>query len=121
MSALVVLGVGLLGGCGAAGRFLLDGAVSRRVPSAFPSGTLAVNVTGSFALGVLTGAGLGGDAYRLWAVGLIGGFTTFSTWMLESHRLAEEGQARLGALNLAVSLVLGVLAALAGRSLGGLV
>ncbi|MCW3022541.1 MAG: crcB [Conexibacter sp.] len=119
MSALVVLGLGLLGGAGAVGRFLLDRAVTRRAGGAFPYGTLAVNLSGALALGVLAGAGLGGDAYRLWAVGLIGAFTTFSTWALESHRLAEEGQARLGALNFGVSLVLGVLAALLGRWIGG--
>jgi CrcB protein len=119
MSVLVVLGLGLLGGAGAVGRFLLDGAVSRRAGTAFPHGTLAVNLSGAFALGLVAGAGLGGDAYRLWAAGLIGAFTTFSTWTLESHRLAEEGQARLGALNFVVSLGLGVPAALLGRALGG--
>jgi CrcB protein len=119
MSALVVLGLGLLGGVGAAGRFLLDRAVTRRVGRAFPYGTLAVNLSGALALGVLAGAGLGGDGYRLWAIGLIGAFTTFSTWALESHRLAEEGQAGLGALNFAVSLGLGVLAVLLGRWIGG--
>jgi fluoride exporter len=119
MSAAVVLGLGLLGGVGAVGRFLLDGAVARRVGTAFPFGTLAVNVAGALALGVLAGVGVGADAYRLWAAGLLGAFTTFSTWALESHRLAEDGQARLGALNFAVSLALGVLAALLGRVVGG--
>jgi CrcB protein len=119
VSALTILGIGLLGGVGAVGRFLLDGAVSRRSGTSFPFGTLAVNLSGAFALGVLAGAGLGGDAQRLWGIGLIGAFTTFSTWTYESHRLAEEGQARLGALNFAVSLALGVLLALAGRTLGG--
>ncbi|MCW3003592.1 MAG: crcB [Conexibacter sp.] len=119
MSVAVVLGLGVLGGAGAAGRFLIDGAVARRVGSAFPFGTLAVNLAGALALGVLAGAGVGGDAYRLWAAGLIGAFTTFSTWMLETHRLAEEGQGGLAVLNVAVSLVLGVLAALLGRAVGG--
>jgi CrcB protein len=119
MSVLVVLGLGVLGGAGAVGRFLLDGTVSRRTGRAFPYGTLAVNVSGALVLGVLVGAGVGGDAYRLWGVGLMGGFTTFSTWALESHRLAEDGQARLGALNFAVSLVCGVLAVLLGRWIGG--
>ena len=118
MSAVVVLGLGLLGGVGAVGRFLVDGAVTRRAGARFPFGTLAVNLSGALALGVLAGSGLGGDAYRLWAVGLIGAFTTFSTWALESHRLAEEGQGRLGGLNFAVSLVLGVLAAMLGRWIG---
>ena len=62
---------------------------------------------------------MSGTAYRLVGTGLIGAFTTFSTWMLESHRLGEDGQLRLAGLNLAASLVLGVLAAWAGRHLGG--
>lgn len=119
MSALVVLGAGVLGGVGAVARFALDRAVGRRAGRAFPFGTLAVNLTGAFALGVLVGAALSGDAYRLVGVGLIGGYTTFSTWALESHRLAEEGQGGLGALNFAVSVVLGVLVAWLGRELGG--
>ena len=118
MSAAVVAGIALLGGLGAVARFLLDGAVSRRVAGSFPLGTLAVNLTGAVALGVLAGAGVGGDGSLLWGVGFIGAFTTFSTWMLESHRLAEEGRDRVAAANVAVSLVAGVLAVLAGRYLG---
>jgi fluoride exporter len=118
MSVLVVLGVGILGGAGAIARFLLGGAVAGRLGRAFPYGTLAVNVLGSFVLGVLVGAALSGDAYRLVGSGLIGAFTTFSTWALESHRLGEDGRLRLGVLNFAVSLVLGVAAVWAGRRLG---
>jgi CrcB protein len=119
MSLPVVLGLGALGGLGAVLRFLLDGAVSRRVGRAFPYGTLAVNLSGATALGVLAGAAVHGDAYTLWGVGLIGGFTTFSTWMLESHRLAEEGRTVLTVVNVAGSIVLGVLAVWLGRHLGG--
>jgi CrcB protein len=118
VSALVLLGLGLLGGVGAVGRFLLDGAVARRRPSSFPLGTLAVNLSGALALGVLAGVDLGGDAYRLWAVGLVGAYTTFSTWMFETHRLAEEGEGRRAAVNVAASLALGVLAVLVGRHVG---
>lgn len=118
MSALVVLGVGLVGGAGAIARFLLDGAVAGRLGREFPYGTLAVNLAGSFVLGVLVGATLSTDAYRVWGTGLIGAFTTFSTWALESHRLGEDGRLRVGALNFGVSLVAGVLAAWAGRHLG---
>jgi CrcB protein len=113
----VALVIGMLGGVGALARFLLDGAVSRRGRS-FPWGTLAVNLSGAFLLGVLAGAAVGGDAYRFAATGLLGSFTTFSTWMLESHRLGEDGQLRLGVANLLVSLVLGVLLAWLGRELG---
>jgi fluoride exporter len=118
VSVLVVLGIGILGGAGAIARFLLDGTIAGRLGRAFPYGTLVVNLLGSFVLGVFVGAALSGDAYRVAGSGLIGAFTTFSTWALESHRLGEEGQLRLGILNFAVSLVLGVGAAWAGRQLG---
>jgi CrcB protein len=115
---ILLLAAGLVGGLGAIARFLLDGAVARRVGRAFPYGTLAVNLSGAFVLGALAGAALSGDAYRVAGTGLIGAFTTFSTWALESHRLAEDGQGALGALNFAASLVLGVALAWAGRRLG---
>ena len=97
MSAGVVLGLGLIGGVGAMARFLLDGAVSSRLARRFPFGTLAVNLSGSFAMGVLVGLALDDGAYDVLGTGLIGAFTTFSTWALESHRLAEDGQLRIGA------------------------
>ncbi len=120
MSLLVVAGIGALGGLGALARFTLDGAVSRRAGRDFPYGTLAVNVLGSFLLGILAGVAAGRHAGQLLGTGLLGAFTTFSTWTLESHRLAEGGELRLAALSFGVSLVLGVLAAWAGRYLGGM-
>ena len=117
MSLAVTLGIGMLGGVGALARFLFDGAVSRRGGS-FPWGTFAVNLSGAFVLGVLAGAAVGGDAYRFAATGLLGSFTTFSTWVLESHRLGEDGQFRLALANLLVSLLLGVALAWLGRELG---
>lgn len=112
--------VGLVGGCGAIARFLLDGTVAGRVGRSFPYGTLAVNMLGSFMLGVLVGAALDADAYRVAGTGLVGAFTTFSTWALESHRLGEDGQLRIAIVNFVVSLVLGVTIAWAGRHLGSL-
>ena len=117
MSPLVVIAVGLLGGLGATARFLLDGAVSGRVGRSFPWGTLAVNLTGAFALGVLAGATLSEDAYRIAGVGLLGAYTTFSTWMLETHRLAEDGRWRPAILNVVGSLAVGLAAAWLGRQL----
>jgi fluoride exporter len=119
MTPLVVAGVGLLGGVGAIGRFLLDGAVASRVRSGFPFGTLAVNLTGALALGLLHGAGVGDDALRLAGTGLLGAYTTFSTWTLESHRLGEDGRLRLGLANLLVSLALGLVCVWLGDRLGG--
>ena len=119
MSAPILLGIALLGGVGAVGRFLLDGAVSARTGRRFPYGTLAVNLSGAFVLGLLTGAALGGDGLRLLGTGLLGAYTTFSTWALEAHRQAEDGRGRGAWANLGVSLVLGLAFAWAGHRLGG--
>ena len=119
MSPLVVLGIGLVGGVGAIGRFLLDAAVSQRAGRGFPWGTLAVNLSGALALGLLVGAEVGGDGLRLIGTGMLGAYTTFSTWMFESQRLAEDGELRRGLLNLLGSLVLGVAVVWLGREIGG--
>ena len=119
MTALAWVGVGALGGLGALARFLVDGVVAGRLGRSFPFGTLAVNISGAFVLGLLAGATLDDDTYRLLGMGLVGAYTTFSTWAFESHRLAEAGQLRLGALNFLVSLALGVTAVWLGRELGG--
>ncbi|HSZ06266.1 MAG TPA: fluoride efflux transporter CrcB [Solirubrobacteraceae bacterium] len=116
---LLWLAVGVLGGLGAIARFLLDALVSANTGARFPLGTLLVNASGAFALGVLVGVALQGDAYLLAGTAVIGSYTTFSTWMLESHRLAEDGRRRLLAANVALSLVLGVGAAALGRLIGG--
>jgi fluoride exporter len=120
VNAAVLVGVAVFGGLGAVARFLLDGAVAGRAARSFPWGTLVVNVAGAFLLGVLAGAVVGGDAFRLAATGLLGSFTTFSTWALESHRLGEDGQLRLGVANFGVSLLIGVTAAWLGRELGAI-
>jgi fluoride exporter len=116
VSLPLVLGIGLFGAVGAIARFLLDGVVSTRASSTFPLGTLVVNLTGAFALGFVTGK-LSGDAQLLVGTGLLGGYTTFSTWMFESHRLGEDGELRAGAVNLLGPLILGILAVWLGRTL----
>ena len=116
MSLPLVLGIGLFGAVGAIARFLLDGVVSARAGSIFPWGTLVVNLTGAFALGFVTGK-LSGTVLILVGTGLLGGYTTFSTWMFESHRLGEDGELRRGLQNLLGSLALGVLAAWLGWAL----
>jgi CrcB protein len=118
MSVPVLIGIAALGGLGAVGRFLLDGAVAARARRGFPWGTLAVNLSGAFALGLITGAALSGDGLRLLGSGLLGAYTTFSTWAFEAHRQAEDGRTRGALANLAVSLVLGLACAWLGRELG---
>ena len=120
MSAVALwLGVGVLGGLGAAARFLLDAVVSARTGGRFPLGTLVVNLSGTVLLGLLVGIALRGDAYLLTGTAVIGSYTTFSTWMFESHRLAEGDRRSMVAANVALSLVLGVAAAAVGRMIGG--
>jgi CrcB protein len=119
VSLLVWLGVAALGSIGAIARFLLDGWVSSRSSLSVPLGTLAVNTSGAALLGFLTGVALTGNALLLSGSALLGSYTTFSTWMLETHRLGEEGQARAAAANVSMSIVVGVGAAALGRAIGG--
>ena len=118
MTLPLLIGIGIAGGFGALARFLLDGAVASRVGGDFPFGTLAVNLTGAFVLGVLVGSTIDANGFRLAGTGFVGAYTTFSTWALESHRLGEDGQMRIGSVNFLVSLLLGVVVASLGRHLG---
>jgi CrcB protein len=119
MSVLVWLLVLPLGGVGAVLRFYVDGAVASAARRGFPYGTLAVNLSGAVVLGLLTGLALPANAALLAGTSVVGAYTTFSTWMLETQRLTEERQHRKAFLNITVSLVLGVLAAALGRLIGG--
>ncbi|HTR33321.1 MAG TPA: fluoride efflux transporter CrcB [Gaiellaceae bacterium] len=120
MGVALWIGVAGLGGLGALLRFALDGAIGSRLGGEFPWGTLAVNLSGSFVLGLLAGAAVEGDALLLAGTATIGGYTTFSTWMLETHRLGEDGDRFVLAANVAGSLVAGLLAAFAGHEIGRL-
>jgi len=112
-------GIAACGGLGALARFGLDAAVERLAPGSFPLGTLAVNVSGAALLGLLVGVGLRHDDGLLLESAVLGSYTTFSTWMLETHRLAEDGEMRLAAANVVLSLGAGLGAAWLGRLLGG--
>jgi fluoride exporter len=118
VSALAWIAVAVLGSAGSIARFLLDSAVSSRSGGSFPLGTLAVNASGALVLGLLTGLALSGEALTLVGSATIGSYTTFSTWMLETHRLGEDGRALAGALNVCVSIAVGIGAALLGRTIG---
>lgn len=120
LTPLAVLLLAVLGGIGAATRFVLDGLVNRRWSGEFPAATLVVNVTGSFLIGVLsaTVATDHPDVFAVAATGFCGGYTTFSTAMVESVRLAREGAWRVAAWAAAGTLLLCVTAAAAGLLLG---
>ena len=118
MNPLVWAGVVVIGGFGSVLRFIVDGAVGIRLGRGFPFGTLVVNVSGAMILGFITGLALGADQALLAGTAAVGSYTTFSTWMFETQRLTEERQNRSAAINVIVSLVLGVAAAALGRWIG---
>jgi CrcB protein len=117
-SVLIWVGVTLIGGAGSVVRFLADGLVASAADRDFPLGTLAVNVSGAVILGLITGLALGHEQALLAGTAAVGSYTTFSTWMLETQRLTEERQYRMAAVNVIVSLGLGIAAAALGRLLG---
>ena len=121
--SLLLIGVG--GFAGAVARYLVDAAIADRSSGAFPWSTLVVNVSGSFVLGLLFAlsaerAILPAEIRGPVLVGFIGAYTTFSTFMLESWRLAELGAIGLAVLNLGGSIVVGMLALVTGLALGRL-
>lgn len=115
MSALVWVGVALIGGVGAVARFVVTEGVTARLRRSFPYGTLVVNVSGALLLGVFAGLAFGRDAALLAGTAFVGAYTTFSTWLLETQRLTEEGRGRAALGNVLISLALGLGAAALGR------
>jgi CrcB protein len=118
---MLTLAVSLAAGLGALARYLLDQQVQHRTGSAFPYGTLLVNLSGSLLLGLVVGLSLHhGLPQRLVLVvgtGFAGGYTTLSTWAWESLALAEEGALLQAGLNVVGSFAAGLGAAAAGLGL----
>src|SRR5690606_35482094 len=90
--------VGLGGAIGSVGRYLMNGLIGRIMgPGTFPYGIFIVNITGSFFMGLFVGfmAALtperGRDMHLLFATGILGGYTTFSTFSLDSYTLIQQG------------------------------
>ena len=109
----------IIGGAGSVLRFLVDRAVASRAGRDFPFGTLVINLSGAVILGFLTGLALSRDQALLAGTAAVGSYTTFSTWMLETERLAEDRQHLKAVVNVVASLVIGVAAAALGRLIGG--
>jgi CrcB protein len=118
MSWAVWLGVAVLGGLGALARFGLTLLVADRFHPHLPVGTLAVNVSGAFLLGLLAGAAVEGDARLLLGAGALGSYTTFSTWMVETRRIGQAGRGRIAATHLVLSIVFGLSAVALGHAIG---
>ena len=121
MNALEIAALVGGGGLGAGARYLVDGAIMRGRRGAFPLGILVVNVIGSFLLGFLTGIPhLASVWLAILGPGVLGGFTTFSTVAVESVLLAQRRRRDWAWMNLVGTLVLCVVAAAIGFTIGGL-
>ncbi|MFO1152364.1 MAG: fluoride efflux transporter CrcB [Rhodospirillales bacterium] len=121
--AALVISVG--GAVGTLGRYAVSGAVARAFGETFPWGTLIVNVTGSFLIG-LVAVTTGPDGRLMWPsllrqyvmVGIFGGFTTFSSFSLQTLTLMREGDWLWAGFNVIGSLVLCLVGCWVGWSLG---
>jgi CrcB protein len=118
---MLVLEIAIAGAVGAMLRSIVDTVVRQRSNETLPRGTLTINVTGSFVLGIVTGLalyhGLGADSRAVYGTGFCGGYTTFSTFAYQTVRLGEQ-RAYSGAWrNIAASLALPAAAAALGLAL----
>jgi fluoride exporter len=110
------------GGIGAALRHGVNLAAARFAGTAFPYGTMTVNVVGSLAMGLIAAYfAFRGDASQHWRLflttGILGGFTTFSAFSLDVALLYERGELALAALYVAVSVAVSIAALFAGFAL----
>jgi CrcB protein len=115
---VTVVAVALAGALGAPARFLVERAISVRSGRRFPWGTLFVNVTGSLALGFVTGLalyhGLSSTPKTVVGTGFLGAYTTFSTYAYETVDVAARSSRRLATAYAVLSVVAGVAAATLG-------
>jgi CrcB protein len=117
--------IGLAGFAGTLGRYWLSGVVVRRYGETFPAGTLLVNVAGCFLIGLLffifqERYAAGETARAVVFVGLLGGFTTFSSYGLQTFTLLQDGRLAYAAANVVASNVLGILLVWGGYALAKL-
>ncbi len=120
MSTILAVAAG--GAAGSVARYLVVVEAGRLLGLAFPWGTVAVNVAGSFLMGLLAGAAMqvaaiGPELRALLATGFLGGFTTFSAFSLDAWALAERGASLAAAGYVAGSVAAGLLALAAGKQI----
>lgn len=122
MPAWAVLGLAVAGGLGAVTRFLLDTVITARTRRRFPIATIVINVSGSLVLGFVTGLAAAHALPPEWRIivgtGFLGGYTTFSTAMLDAVALWRDGERGAAVFDAVGMLVLGLLAAGLGLALG---
>jgi CrcB protein len=119
----VVVGVALGGAFGASSRYLLDTLIERNVSSIFPWATFTINITGCLVIGICEATLVDRHDVPAWVrvgivMGVIGGYTTFSTYAQESLQLFDARDVGVGLLYTVGSVVTGVLAAYLGSVLG---
>jgi CrcB protein len=116
--------VALAGALGALSRYGVHGFVQSRTASRFPYGTVVVNLSGSFVLGLIVGLatyqGLDADVRTVVGTGFIGAYTTFSSFSYDTFGLLEEGATPAAWVNALGSIAGGLAAATAGFVLAGL-
>ncbi len=121
MNVADIVWVGLAGSVGAVARFVVDGTVRARVAGRIPVGTVAINLTGSLLLGVLTGVVIyhhvSSTLTLVAGTGFCGGYTTFSTASFETVRLVQQGSVRAAVVNGGGTLVGALAAGAAGLAL----
>lgn len=120
-SELILVGLG--GGAGALGRYLIALAVARVWGESFPWGTLIVNLGGSFAIGVVyavgvEAGGIGPRARLFLMTGLLGGLTTFAAFSMETSTLLLQGTGVYATVNLISNVLGGLLLFIAGLIIG---
>jgi CrcB protein len=119
----VILGVALGGALGASARYGLDRLIERRTTSVFPWSTFTINVTGCFVLGLVTAALVDRHHLPPWlrvgvVVGVIGGYTTFSTFIQEAFDVADIHHVGIAFAYVAASIGVGLAALYAGMLAG---
>ena len=119
----VIVGVALGGALGASARYALDRLIEHRTDAVFPWSTFTINLTGCFAIGLVSATLIDRHHLPAWlriglVMGVIGGYTTFSTYAQESLDLVDAHDVLEAVLYIGGSVMLGVLAVYAGRTLG---
>jgi fluoride exporter len=106
MSVLAVVWIGLGSALGGLGRYLISGMVARRFGETFPWGTLVVNLSGALLIGVLAGAGAlaVGEVRQFLIIGVLGSYTTVSSFSLQTLALVREGERWPALANILLSL-----------------
>ncbi|MFW5770328.1 MAG: fluoride efflux transporter CrcB [Spirochaetota bacterium] len=122
MAGLLYIALG--GAIGAVLRYIISGIPHSLFPGTFPWGTALVNLTGSFFIGFLSGilfnrmATISPDMRKFVFIGILGAFTTFSTFSIESLRLLNDGEITLAVSNIMLNNIGGIVLALAGYTGG---